>query len=65
MILTIIPVLICHKGRATLIADCYTIMVIRYMIQGSRLIKVILPAEAAHAHSYIFCGRFRKPSHAL
>ncbi len=64
MILTMVPVLICNKGKATLIVDRYTIMVIRYMIQEPRLMKVISPAEAAQ-DKRIFYGRFRKQSRAL
>ena len=51
MILTMVPPLICNKVKATLPPDCYTIMVIRYMIQEPGLIKVIFTVEAAQAGS--------------
>ncbi|MGN7720802.1 hypothetical protein [Chitinophaga sp. 22620] len=48
-----VPVLICNKGKATLIVDRYTIMVIRYMIQEAQLMKFILRSEAVQAGSGI------------
>jgi hypothetical protein len=59
MILTMVPVLICNKGKAALIVDRYTIMVIRYMIQEAQLMKVIVRLRPQH----IFYGRSGKQSH--